>query len=403
MEARAIRGLGLSALGETEAALEEYRHLAAEAFPGAQAQRVVMARGWIDLAIGEVDAGCSELESALPTDVLGGSWRISLWAHAWLARGHFLRGRWDDALEVAERGIDLASRSGMTLLLPLLHWTTSQIHALRGDGGAEASLRRGDARPLDYSIMRVPAALAWAAEAETRGDYRSVLQALGPFAAGAFGDLVDEPGYWPWADVYANALVMEGRLAEAANFLDSREAAASLGHRAGRARLAAPRGRLLGATGDLAGAQRVFDEALDLLAGLPLEYDRARITFAYGQTLRRGGRRRDAESVLDAARRMFSALGAQTYVARCDRELGATEATGDGPLTRLLTGKERLVVDLAVRGRSNREIASDLYISEKTVQFHLTRVYAKFGVKSRTALAAVWLDDRDRTASVDPG
>jgi DNA-binding CsgD family transcriptional regulator len=404
LEARAIRGLGLSALGESEAALEEYRRLGAESAVGAQAQRVMMARGWIDLAIDEIDEGCSELEAALPTGVLGGSWRISLWAHAWLARGHFLRGRWEEALDVAERGIALATRSGMTLLLPLLHWTTSQIHTLRGDTeAAQISLRRGDARSLDYSMMRVPAALAWASAAETAGDYRGVLQALAPFATGAFGDLVDEPGFWPWADSYANALVMEGRHDEAETFLVPREAAAAeRGHRASAARLAAPRGRLLGATGDAAGAQRVFAAALESLAGLPLDYDRARITFAYGQTLRRAGRRRDAEVVLDSARRMFAGLGATTYVARCDRELGAPAGSSDGGrLTLMLTAKERLVADQAARGRSNRQIASDLYISDKTVQYHLTRIYAKTGAPSRAALAAIWLDERETRPDPD--
>jgi DNA-binding CsgD family transcriptional regulator len=392
LEARAIRGLGLSALGDTAAAVAGYQVLEST-IRGAQAQRVVMARGWIHLGVDEIDEACSELEAALPTDVLGGSLRISLWAHAWLARGHFLSGRWDEALDVARRGLDLAARSGMILFLPLLHWTTSQIHALRGEvDAAELSLRRGDARPLDYTVMRVPAALARAAAAETRGDYRGVLHALTPFASGTLGDMVDGPGFWPWADVYANALVMEGRFEEAEVFLASHEAVATeRGQRANQARLAAPRGRLLAAAGDLAGARQAFDAALGLLAGLPLEHDRARLNFAYGQTLRRAGRRRDAELYLGTARELFAALGAATYVARCDRELGAPEPHG-GPLTELLTGKERLVASQAAHGRSNREIASELYISEKTVQYHLTRIYAKSGVRSRAGLAAVWLD-----------
>jgi DNA-binding CsgD family transcriptional regulator len=211
---------------------------------------------------------------------------------------------------------------------------------------------------------------------------------------GAFGDMVDEPGFWPWADLYANALVMEGRLQDAETFLAPRERAATArGHRSAIARLAAPRGRLLGANGDLEGARRAFELALDVLIDLPLEHDRARVYFAYGQTLRRAGRRRDAELMISQARQLFSALGAGSYVARCDRELGASEVPGGGRLAELLTVKERLVASQAALGRSNREIASELYISEKTVQYHLTRIYAKSGVRSRTALAAVWLDD----------
>ena len=74
----------------------------------------------------------------------------------------------------------LAVRSGMTLMLPLLCWTTSQIHAQRGAiEQTELSLRRGDARLLDYSVMRVPAALARAAVAERRRHDRQVVQLAG--------------------------------------------------------------------------------------------------------------------------------------------------------------------------------------------------------------------------------
>ena len=396
LEARAIRGLGQSSLGQAEEALAAYKTLSEEGPRGAQSQRVVMARGWINLAIDEIDDARSELEAALPTDFLGGSLRISLWAHAWLARVHFLSGRWDDALDTAQRGLDLAARSGMTLVVPLLHWTVSQIHILRDEvAAAENSLRLGDARALDYSIMRIPAALAWATAAETRADYRGVVRVLAPFAAEAFGDMVDEPGYWPWADIYANALVMEGRHEEAESFLVPREKSARLrGHRSAIARLAYPRGRLLGARGDIGGARRCFEEALDLLADLPLDVDRARVNFAFGQTLRRAGRRRDAEVAIGEARQIFSAIGAVTYVGRCDRELNAPSAkTAAGQLASRLTVQERRVAHEVSRGRSNREIATELYISEKTVQYHLTRIFAKSGVTSRGQLASALGED----------
>lgn len=393
LEARAIRGLGQSTLGDTEAALAGYRQMSEAGLRGAQAQRIVMARGWISLAIDEVDQARSELEAALPTNFLGGSLRISLWSHAWLARVHFLSGRWNEAVDVAQRGLDLAARSGMALMVPLLSWTISQVFALRGQSEAAAeSLLRGDARALDYSIMRVPAALAWAAEAETRADYRAVIRALAPFAAATLGDMVDDPGYWPWADIYANALVIEGHLDEAEAFLAPREAAArEHAHRSAIARLAYPRGRLLGARGDIDGAREVFDEALDILAELPLEFDRARVNFAYGQTLRRAGRRRDAEVAISAARQTFSALGASTYVERCDREShDGGSKPGSGQLASSLTLQERRVAVEIALGRSNREIATDLFISEKTVQYHLTRIYAKSGVRTRGQLASLW-------------
>jgi DNA-binding CsgD family transcriptional regulator len=95
--------------------------------------------------------------------------------------------------------------------------------------------------------------------------------------------------------------------------------------------------------------------------------------------------------VIGVARELYLSLGATTYVTRCDRELKAgglrqvraTRADVD------LTPQEESVSSLVSQGLSNREVAAELYISPKTVQFHLTRVYAKLGVRSRSELAAL--------------
>jgi len=151
------------------------------------------------------------------------------------------------------------------------------------------------------------------------------------------------------------------------------------------ARLGYARGRLLGAMGDLPAARRAFEESLALLDGLPLRYDLARVNFAYGQTLRRAGKRREA------ARDLYLSLGAHTYVQRCEREL---KAGGLHPLRGPrghveLTPQEDAVTLLVAQGLPNREVAAELYVSPKTVQYHLTRIYAKLGVRSRAELAAV--------------
>jgi DNA-binding CsgD family transcriptional regulator len=95
--------------------------------------------------------------------------------------------------------------------------------------------------------------------------------------------------------------------------------------------------------------------------------------------------------VIGTARELFLALGAKTYVARCDRELKAgglhqVRGTRDGIG---LTPQEEAVTNLVSTGLSNREVAAELFISPKTVQYHLTRVYAKLGVRTRSELAAV--------------
>ncbi|MBY6368227.1 helix-turn-helix transcriptional regulator [Rhodococcus corynebacterioides] len=392
VEARTIRGLGLGSTGRTAEALASYDDLLAHVESGAMGQRVQMGAGWLHLATDRPDAARAELESALPTDFLGGSTRISLWAHGWLARCHVATGDWNAALRVAAAGLDLADRSGSDLIVPLLRWTVTQVHALRGDwDAADESARAGDAGVRDYEIMRVPALLARAAVAEARADYAAVLRILAPLTEDwARGD-ISEPGFWPWPDVFANALVVEGRLDEADAFLRAHEERVRLrGHRSAGARLAYARGRLLGARGDLDAARDSFESAVTALADLPLVYDRARVQFAYGQTLRRAGKRREADVVISAARDAYLALGANTYVARCERELkagGMRAVLKDRPHD-ALTPQEDAVASLVATGMSNREVAAELFLSVKTVQFHLTRVYAKLGIRSRAELAA---------------
>lgn len=127
---------------------------------------------------------------------------------------------------------------------------------------------------------------------------------------------------------------------------------------------------------------------------LPLPYDRARVNFAYGQTLRRAGKRREADAVMQAAREGYFALGATSYVQRCDRELkaGGLNLKRSRFTLEELTPQERAVTELVAGGASNKEAAGELFLSVKTVQYHLTRVYAKLGIRSRSELAAQFRD-----------
>ncbi|MFD2399742.1 hypothetical protein ACFSVJ_27390 [Prauserella oleivorans] len=329
VESAAIRGLGLAGIGRADEALAGYAELAERVQHGAQAQRILMGRGWLSLMVDALDDARVDLESSVSTRFLGGSARIALWARGWLARAQFMTGEWDEALRTVAEAEPLLDRSGIVLAGPLLAWTAVAVHALRGDWErAEEALRRADAGPQDYEIMRVPSCLARAQLAEARADSAGVLRALRPLTMPWAGGSVDEPGQWPWADMYAHALILEGRTAEADAFLTRHERRAEQRNRmSARARLGAARGRLLGTQGDMAGARAAFDEALEILENLPLRYDRARVSFAYGQILRRAGKRREADTLFTTARDAFAALGARTYVERCDRELKAGACT----------------------------------------------------------------------------
>ena len=393
IEAAAIRGLGLLAAGYPKRASAAYDDLAARVRHGAQAQRVTMGRGWVQLIRDDIDGARSSLESAVATANLGGSTRITLWSLGWLARVQFVSGEWDQALRSVETGRALAAASDIVLVTPLLEWTAAQVHALRGNwDAAEAAVQSADKVTQDYEIMKIPTLLARAQIAEAAADYPKVHRCMQPLIRMAPGTSLTEPGYWPWPDVLANALVVDGRLEEADAFLRPHEdRARARKHRSALARLGYARGRLLGAQGELRSARDKFEDSLAQLDGLPLRYDLARVNFAYGQTLRRAGKRRDADAIINTARDLYLSLGAHTYVARCDRELkaGGLHTARGSRDSIVLTPQEEAVTTLVTQGLSNREVAAELYVSPKTVQYHLTRVYAKLGVRSRAELAAL--------------
>ncbi|KRF16701.1 hypothetical protein ASG90_10625 [Nocardioides sp. Soil797] len=389
LESAAMRGIGLAACGRWDEALAGYDDLGRRVPTGPQAQRIRMGRGWIDLARDEPVSARHDFEGAVPTRFRMGSTRVSLWAQAWLARSLFRLGDWDEALAVVARASREVAESEHHLLRPLVHWTGVQVNVLRGDqAAAREHLRKGASAAQDYPMMQIPAALARAHFAEAAANYEGVVQALAPVAA-RLGDQL-EPGFWPWPALHANALVMTDRVDEARTLIDAHHAvAADHGLRSEQAALEAVLGRIHCGSGDLDAGVAAFESALELISDLPLPFERARVNFSYGQSLRRAGRRREADGVMRSARDGYATLGATTYVERCDRELNAAglRPRRSTSLTDL-TPQETAVADLVASGLSNREAGEQLYISVKTVQYHLTRIYAKLGIRSRTELAA---------------
>ena len=125
-----------------------------------------------------------------------------------------------------------------------------------------------------------------------------------------------------------------------------------------------------------AAATAAFDE-------LGYRVDAARTLLVHGQALRRAGRRTAAADVLATARDRFVVMGARPWATRAVHEL---ERVAPGRSVGALTPTEVRIADLVAAGRRNREIAAELFISVATVEAHLTRMYRKLGVRSRTEL-----------------
>ena len=134
-----------------------------------------------------------------------------------------------------------------------------------------------------------------------------------------------------------------------------------------------------------------FDRALALHARAPVPFEVARTRLAYGDALRRAGRRVMARDLLRQALADFTQLGATPWAERAGVALRSTgERTARSPAgpLRQMTAQELQIAHLAAQGRTNREVAAQLYLSPKTVEWHLGHVYAKLGVRSRTELVS---------------
>jgi DNA-binding CsgD family transcriptional regulator len=137
-------------------------------------------------------------------------------------------------------------------------------------------------------------------------------------------------------------------------------------------------------------ADRSYRESIEHLSATRLRFELARTHLLYGEWLRRDRRRLDARAQLRSAFDQFTSMGAAAFARRAERELLATgERARKRTVDTLdqLTPQETQIARLAAIGRTNREIAAQLFISPSTVEYHLRKVFRKLDVKSRTQLA----------------
>ena len=151
------------------------------------------------------------------------------------------------------------------------------------------------------------------------------------------------------------------------------------------------RGSLEAAAGDLPSALVSLERALAEQEGRGWPFERARTLLALGETQRRGKQKRAARESLQAALAVFEELGAPLWAEQVRADLRRLGGRPRGPGE--LTPTEERVAALVGQGRTNREVSAALYVTERTVEGHLTRVYAKLGVRSRAELARRLRDD----------
>jgi DNA-binding CsgD family transcriptional regulator len=150
------------------------------------------------------------------------------------------------------------------------------------------------------------------------------------------------------------------------------------------------RGLVAAARGDVSEAASLLERAVTQHETVGDDFGRARARLALGVVFRRKRQKRAARDAIGAALGEFERLGAASWSEKAGAELGRI-----GGRTRVegLTPAEQRVAALVVQGRTNREVAAALFLGERTVETHLSHIYAKLGVRSRTELARTFRPD----------
>ncbi|MEX2194544.1 MAG: AAA family ATPase [Thermoleophilaceae bacterium] len=288
-----------------------------------------------------------------------------------------------DAEDAVEGG-----RHGWGATLPMAH---AYVALIRLERGEEDAAWEALELPGGEELWRAnPSWGAWVAvrgrlrlqrgEAEEGRADLAYVEAMAQ-ASGALN-----PAMLPWRSWAAACAQRLGDETEARRLADEElELARAWG--APRAVAQALRGDALVAGGER--AITALEEALELLEGSPAALEDAHVRFALGAALRRAGRRREARERLAQALDLAHRAGAGALVERALSELRVAGARPRRPAmsgVAALTPSERRVAALAAEGRSNREIAEGLFVTERTVEMHLTASYAKLGIASRREL-----------------
>ena len=393
-----LRFVHLAALGHLGAYDEGFRlaaGLPAAPLVGAQDIELLMGRGALYLYTDRTAQARHDLERAVEL-ARNGPVPLRVIALAVLAKAEFLHGAWDLATPHWEAASSVAADLGQRWIAPVVHAEAALPLAARGDyEGAARHLRIAHGNPVvrESAMVEIFVTYGLAFLAFVRGDPTAAVDRLRPLLVHDDLDFTAEPAGIPWRDLLADALVASGRPAEAEEVLTALEWRAV--HRSRTSTLAAVcriRGNLYAARREPKRARDAFAEALDRAARIDLPFERARIELDFGAVLRRTGRRAPALEHLRAARTGFAELDAVPFLQQCDRELAACGAAPDGtpaPWARQrLTPQEHAVSQLAATGLTNRQIARELVLSDKTVEYHLSHAYAKLGIRSRVELAA---------------
>jgi DNA-binding CsgD family transcriptional regulator len=306
----------------------------------------------------------------------------ALWGLSWV---EFWAGRWALAAAQAARAHEISIQYGLEVPQDHLPIALIAVHRGQLELAREHSERALDLAEEQFALHPPQHMAILGLVALWSGDASRAAVWLGKADEQAAALGWGEPSIRWWSADFVELLLELGRIDDAVRVLDVWEADAT---RLGREWVLA---HVMRCRGLVAAARGEVDQALALLAQAVAQHEavadrfgRARAILALGVVRRRGRQKRAAREAIEAAIEGLESVGASGWAAKARGELGriAGRKRQEG-----LTAAERRVAALVAEGRTNREVAAALFLGERTVASHLTHIYAKLGVRSRTELA----------------
>ena len=340
-------------------------------------------------AVADLSTAAARLRAGVPL-------RYASRCLSYLASAEYRLGFWDDAVVHAELAVSLAHDADRVWDFGLVHSVAAVVPALRGEWevasahvrmATQAAQAVGDPGPIGA------AAIARAFLARARGDLEGVVDAAAAVRATGRAQMLSLLTGHHWRSLEIDALIGLGSLGQAETALAELEASLSPAAPASALVAAARlRGDLATAAGQQAAAAAAFETAWRRARSLRVPLALAQLEISHARELRAAAQPAKAIALLHSARQRLNTLGARPYVQVCDRELTAAGAVPTGPETLPalpgLTPAEQAVARLVATGRTNRQTAAELYVSLKTIEFHLGHIFAKLGIRSRRDLIA---------------
>jgi DNA-binding CsgD family transcriptional regulator/DNA polymerase III delta prime subunit len=372
----------LGELLELEPEMDDARLLSQPSFPAA------IVRMWWE----ELEWARQAYEELLDRGRRSGEYALLPYVHVLAAQNECLRGDFERAWSHAEAGRELAEQAGEETVASyaLALGALADAHRGRTDEARAAGERALDlARKTHGTPTLLFAASALGLLELSLGRAQAAADHLAPIVAFARRERHGEPGMTRFAVDHVEALIELGQLDEATDVLDWYETKAVQLRRGGALGSALRcRGLLQAARRDTEGALETLERAVAEHDAAPLPFERARTLLAQGATLRRAKRKRPAREVLVVAQSEFERLGARLWVDRTEAELAriAGRAGSKGGLT----PTELRVATLVAEGLATKEVAAALFVSPKTVEGHLSKIYGKLGIRSRAELARTY-------------